>query len=110
MTTFVPTPLFAGTLTSAPIGTAPTVLYTVPANSTCILTELDLSEGPDGTSSNVTITANGVPLLNSLIISAETVKQWTGRLVLPAGATINGNYLTSSGADAPNVIISGLVG
>lgn len=110
MPQFEATPIYAGVLVFANPLVLATVLYTVPANKTLILTEIDLAEGSGGTSSNVSISVGGVNLFDNKQMTPGTTLQWAGRLVVTAGVSILANYLTLSGGAAPSIIISGLVG
>lgn len=83
--------------------TTSTVLYTTPAATVTTITEIDVANTA-ATAATVTLSLNGVVLLPTISIPANSVYSWSGKQVLNATNTITGG----ASATTVNIHISGV--
>lgn len=82
-------PVTAAALVRAAATTGSTTLYTVPASTTAIITEVTVTNTA-GTSGTFTLSLDGVSLFTTVTIAANTTTSYALKQVLTTGKLITG--------------------
>lgn len=90
MPTITPKALFRGAAS-----TSSTTIYTVPANTKTIVTDIIISN-TSASQQTVNLSLNGVPLLTTAYLSASTMTNFSLKQVLEASNTITASASSTS--------------